>query len=116
VDGLVRIKSIKLDTSGKLRSYQTRSDSSIDDAVAWYFDEAGGLRFIWDHGTNQRTFLAADGQLLWSWRRDTRTGVGEFGLDVVNPEHVVLGTAPDARATYESLEANCIEMVDSDSR
>lgn len=72
---LVRFKLLKTDPEGRLRCYMEGMEGSYGamvEPVAWYYDLRGFLRFVWDHGNDQRTFLDPAGKPLWSWRQQAR--------------------------------------------
>lgn len=98
---LVRFKLVKMDRAGHVRSYVEGTEGIYDESVAWYFDEKGVLRFVWDHGNEQRTFLDAAGNALWSWRR------GEYGLHVINSAHLSPRSATDAQVRLATQDPGC---------
>jgi hypothetical protein len=106
---VVREKVIREDRRGRVRYFATNSTFDPRQQTGWYYDEAGSLRFVWDHGATQRTFLNERGEPLWAWRR-TGTEPGSYGLHVVTPAQVALRTTSDAKARFDADEVGCSEL------
>jgi hypothetical protein len=98
---LVRFKLAKTDEDGRVRSYVEGTEGFADVSIARYFDQDGVLRFVWDHASEQRTFLDDAGNPLWAWR------YGQHGLHVLEPSHLAPRSAAEARARMSATEAGC---------
>ena len=105
-EAFVRFKTIRTDDHGRVRYFATSSSRDPAQPVAWYYDEAGALRFVWDHAANHHTFLDARAEPLWAWRREPGAE-GEFGLAVVDPADVTQRTASDAQTRFDGGEPGC---------